>query len=452
MQQRECPNIRPEYVFLVLSILFGSLFVLSVPPFQVVDEYEHFNYAYAISDGTLTGFSHHIPYSIQAMYDETKSQPFNYQQKIYYSHILHYINSDLSLDHQYPVSYLTTSKYNPLLYLPQVIGILIGKFLVLDPFDFFYFGRFFSLAVWISICFLSIKLIPTQKWSLLLLLLTPMSLNVAGSYSADSFTNSIAILWITVCAYYAARNDGFLNKNDIVIIAIVILFLSLIKPPYYPIILLYFIIPRKLFGDVYAYRKTTIILLLLSLIPLTFSLLYLKNDGSMVTAWPGVNFSGQINYILQNPLSPIIVILRSVKHQWQFYYDTFIGLLGWWDTKPPEFIFILYPFMLIFTFIVDQNKNVYYKIYQKIFTCTIGIGVVFILFLSLYITWTPVGSNMVRDFVGRYLVPISPLLLLLFVNKKVFFPEKLKAYIVIGFILMVLSITVRTIIIRYYFL
>ena len=43
--------IKPEYIFILLGILFGTLFIFLVPPFQSPDEPVQFGKAVAISQG-----------------------------------------------------------------------------------------------------------------------------------------------------------------------------------------------------------------------------------------------------------------------------------------------------------------------------------------------------------------------------------------------------------------
>ena len=43
-------------MFLPLAWIFGTLFALITPPFQVPDEFQHFYRAYQVSEGRLTAY------------------------------------------------------------------------------------------------------------------------------------------------------------------------------------------------------------------------------------------------------------------------------------------------------------------------------------------------------------------------------------------------------------
>jgi len=75
------PAVKPEKVFLVVSLIFWILFCLVTPPFQVVDEDAHFYRAYQVSEGgilaergwkTVGGF---LPKSLKEAVTATKGLP-----------------------------------------------------------------------------------------------------------------------------------------------------------------------------------------------------------------------------------------------------------------------------------------------------------------------------------------------------------------------------------------
>ena len=45
--------VAPERIFAILVSVFGILFLIVTPPFQVADEYEHFYRAYHVSESHL---------------------------------------------------------------------------------------------------------------------------------------------------------------------------------------------------------------------------------------------------------------------------------------------------------------------------------------------------------------------------------------------------------------
>ena len=162
--------IKPENLFLIIAISFGLLFVFITPPFQVADENQHFNYAYAISNGEFFGYNTEIPRSVYNLLVATNNLPTNPSEKILYKEITDFIGVTLNPYDSYPTTYQGTAKVNPVPYLPMALNLIITKYLNLNTLAFFFWGRIFHLIIWISVCYLAIKTVPEFKWVFLLLI------------------------------------------------------------------------------------------------------------------------------------------------------------------------------------------------------------------------------------------------------------------------------------------
>jgi len=84
--------LKPEIIFVLYGSIFGLLILFITPPFQVPDEYLHFDYAYAVSIGKLYGSTSLIPTTLQQLADETKSIPSHPENKVSYERLMQYIN------------------------------------------------------------------------------------------------------------------------------------------------------------------------------------------------------------------------------------------------------------------------------------------------------------------------------------------------------------------------
>ncbi|MGA2110687.1 MAG: DUF2142 domain-containing protein [Anaerolineales bacterium] len=446
---QEKVTLKPEMVFVILAGFFGLLFLLVTPPFEVPDEYQHFDDAYAVSMGRFFGYTFVMPRSIENLQELTLPQLFHPEVKVSYADLTKFFSTPLNPSDAVPSNYLAVAKDNPIPYLPVAVGILIAKFLNLDTLDFFYFGRVVALCVWIGVVYWGIKLLPEYKWAFLLIILTPMALFEAGSYSTDMVLDSVAFLWTCVCLSYSSpREQPFSTKARSLLILLAAL-ISVTKPPYFFLLGLYFLIPRANFGSRRQYWKTTILLFGIGFLLLLFDYSYLKsNDFTMGNA----SVMGQIRFLLSSsPFTFLIVTLRAVKYYGAYYYwHGFIGLLGWLDTPLPDFVYTTYSAMLLFFCLIDQQKERVFRLQQKLVSLLCVGAVVFLIFLSLYLTWTPVGHKDVEGFQGRYLIPVLPALVPLFKNRFVSVSANWKGLLVTAYLIVVLSVTVRTLILRYY--
>ena len=86
-----------------------------------------------------------------------------------------------------------TSYYFPLVYLPQALGLKLGKILNLRVQQSYYLARFMSLACTIAVLMLAFSIFPPSLTTVALLLI-PMSLFQGVSASLDPFSSALAVL------------------------------------------------------------------------------------------------------------------------------------------------------------------------------------------------------------------------------------------------------------------
>ena len=446
--------LKPEFLFPLLGSIFGLIFIFITPPFQVPDEYQHFQYAYAISTGKLFGSTAAIPSSIQSLINETTTLPGHAEKKISYTRIIQFVYLPLNPAETSPSYYPTTAKYTPVPYLPVAAAIFVARKLSFNPFDLFYFGRIINLFFWMCLGYFSLRIFPDQKWALLLILLSPMCLFEAGSYSADVFLNSISCLWISLCLNYSSayRDEALSEKSKLLLISVALL-LSFTKSPYIFLLGFFFIIPQKKFGNPHQYRNFLIRLFGIACLIFLLSMTYLINDKSVSLKDGSVNMIRQLRYLIGNPLKFPVILLYSIKKLFFHYWYSSIGVFGYLDTVLPNYIYITYPVILLFCLLFDKTNKLVHSLRQKTFLVLFCFLSFFTIELSLYLTWTPVGNQIIDGFQGRYLIPVFPALIPLFKNKRL--PALVSGsgtgIPVMLYIFAMLCISVRTIILRYYF-
>ena len=206
---------QPQRVFVVAGFVFGTLMALIVPPFQAPDEPHHFFRAYQISEGQwVPNWRDNIgqgdlPASLAQICKPFSAVRYN-TETTSLSSILDALRIPLkpSVRENYV---LATAHYSPIGYLPQAVGIGIGRarlaaagsdvprkidqpvdmdrFGILGPAGHAEIGR-----------------------PLLLLMLMPMSLFMAASVSADAMINALAFLLVALAIHAAANRADDQNS------------------------------------------------------------------------------------------------------------------------------------------------------------------------------------------------------------------------------------------------
>lgn len=449
----------PEKAFVSIGLFFGILFLLVIPPFQVPDEPNHFFRAYQISEGKFVAEKRDnivgglIPQSLVDSFVIWKDIPFHPESKTTKEQFSETFNISLQINKKLFASFPNTALYSPIPYLPQAIGIALGKAFYLSPIILMYLGRLTNLLISVYITFIAIKIIPAFKFVFFLLALTPMATFQRASLSADSFINSIALLLVATITKYAFDiNKEKLVRNDIVILCLISILLSLSKQVYFLIPFLCFLIPKYKFGTQSKYLVTCLFLSLTSVIAWIFWSFVIKEIYVPHRPDVAVSTSEQARFVLSHPVKFAVIALNDFNLNLDSHLKQFLGVLGWLDTDLPSSLLISYSHILVVIALIDSRPNVIILFRDKWKIVFVLLASIFLIYLLTYLAWTPVGKEAIEGIQGRYFIPIAPLLFLLFYNAKLTLNirnNKL-GVVIVSYSLFVLTISLSVLLNRYY--
>jgi len=448
---------RPENVFVLVGIVFGIIFIFITPPFQASDEDSHFYRAFHVSEGNITARRYldkdiagdYLPKSLVDVVAKLSSNiPFHHENKQKIEDMIDVLNQPLDSSNRTFVRFPVSAWISPVAYIPQGLGIMLGRIFRCSPIVLMYLGRIFNLLFWLILVYRAIKITPVFKWVFLLLALMPMSLFLSASLSADSLTNSLSFLLVALLLRYVFDKDKNIERSDLYILFLLGALLALSKPHIY-LLLLFLLIPREKIGSKGKYITIFLSLYLLDIALQGMWCFAIRN--LFVRIRTGVETPQQIFFILVYPLQYLFIIIKTLLKYGLFLADSFIGRLGWLDTPLPVFLIVSYYLMLIFVSLLDYEDNISIGYRQKI-TLLISIFLgTFSIFSLQYIFYTPLGQDTIEGIQGRYFIPLAPIFFLIFYNRKM--PACLKRYRpvgVTGYLIFVLAYTVVVLICRYY--
>ncbi len=440
----------PHRLFICLGTAFGLLFLFLTPPFQTPDEDLHFFRAYEITQGGIIEIKQQdkigdfLPVSISQTTKAFEPVRFHAEVKVKPQEITGLLNLPLDRDNKTFIEFPSTALYPPTAYLPQIVGIGLGKIFNLSPLVLMYLGRLASLLAWLFLIYYALKIIPVGKWLMFLLALLPMGLFQAASLSADVLTNGLAFLGIALFLRFALTSET-LNSKKLFLLLTVGLLLSLSKPAYALVPLVFLFIPLKNFANKKTYHIFSA--WLIGLIVLT-NLAWFYGAGNLsVPTKAQTSPAAQLEYISAAPLEYAKTILRTIPESSGFYLHTFIGWLGWLDTPLPLWIIYSYYAALLLALGLDNNQEPHLPAKIKLGLLFIALSTIVIILTSMYLIWSPVGGRLITGVQGRYFIPIAPLLLLPFLYNR----RWIKPIIIPAYSLVVLGVTIFILIQRYYF-
>ena len=317
----------------------------------------------------------------------------------------------LSLDaHDYIYGEVETrSVYSPPLLLPQAMVMrYLGRKLQLPALTVFYACRLIGLLSYLVLAWFSVRVTPFGKWTLALLASSPVAILQASTVSADAISNGIAILFI-------AASLALVNKKEIhwkEWISLTLLFLILFwgKLNIVPLAILPFLLLKPShFKMRFGYFM---------LIAAAVSLFLLEAVGWNLLAYSRLSTAveradplGQLSFILADPIGFSAILANNIWTRTFDYLHDWIAIYGYNYWPVPTGVYYLYMAGLLAALFTRGNEPESDKKTRTV------LGIVFIVtylatILSLYITFTPVGSEVIDGVQGRYFITVMPLLFL----------------------------------------
>lgn len=448
-----------EGVLFTFIFLLGIIFTFVVPPFQKPDEIAHFLRAVALSDGQFT-----CNYENQKSYFNIPSKYFSYLSEIGVERIkFHYEEKffleDLKKAENRIYEEDEIAEYGvcslPFVgYIPASIGILIGGLFNSMSLEF-YFARLFNFLVFFILLIWSYRRLKDSKlkWVILSYAMIPMVTHQASVVGYDAMQLALTPVIFSLIIDFLRKAE--IKKKDLLIFVISIVLLLAIKPGYYFLCLLYFLIPwSKIAKGKKKYLLITLIYLLLCILSAVF---YLKLDtgSSFVNTERNINAYAQLS-LLKSPKFFFDLVRNTINTHLVSYIKSFIGVFGWLDYGLFEIIYLLYIFYWAFLAyaIKDDVANIVKK---KITLVTIILGITLFLtvgfvFGSAYLTWNTVGAAVIAGVQGRYFLILFPYLII-FVSLLIKLFESSKKFRAVIIVLFVVFLLVEILyaIYRYYY-
>ena len=172
-----------------------------------------------------------------------------------------------------------------------------------------------------------------------------------------------------------------------------------------------FIIPKEKFKN----EKKIKNIIIIGLIAVILNFIWLMIAGMYLSHFREGDSSLQVISILMHPIKYLQNCLYTLNLNGQKYiYSMFGGELGWGEFTQ-LYAIVPYTIALIFVWITitDQTIKDKFKLYQKVWIALTFIAIIGLIFTSLYVQWTTLGSDSILGIQGRYFIPILPLIALL---------------------------------------
>lgn len=414
-------------LFVPCVLFWGLLYSLVFIPFSAPDEYAHFASAYKLSSQLM--FREPVNDEGQVLVREKDgvllSQELNldaYDQV--YGKFFSMDDSEEEIGYGHAPMDVSLHAY-----LPQALGITLGRLLSLGQVLTIYLGRLCNLAFFALCGWLAVRLAPFGKMAFFGAALLPMTLELVSSLSYDGFAISLGFLctaYVMHLIYEAPR----VGKKELAILGLVLALLAPCKMVYIPMALLCFLIPREKFGS----RKHFIMSALavaacmaVGVLAVNFDKLsvYLQGTGGPVE-WAGGTQGYSFSTVLADPVGTIGILFNTlVRRLPEYIYGMLGGSLGWLQYETDG---VLVLFLLAWTALTalpvrtEGEASGADAAVMPAGHRAVGLAACILTLLAtmlvMLMSWTPLGSSVVEGVQGRYLLPVLPLALAAFRSRR----------------------------------
>ena len=445
-------SLNPEYIFLVLGLLFGLMIVYANPPFHSNDEDRHFYLAYEYAHGNFepvvqndkVGFN--LPVNLYNISVSTQGKNYSAGQKVSRKQIDE--QKLIPLDEDKKIFYeASTTGFAPISYIGPIIGISVGKGLDDNPISILWAGRTGGLIFYLVIVFFAIRMMPAHKLSMMLVALNPMALYQASSITYDTPILAMTFLIIAYTLKLFFENST-IDLKEIGIILAIALFMSFSKEGYVFVPFIALILPINNFKNKNYYYTMIAGLILAYFIPdWTWGAYY--NGLNLPPQKPFIKDfvyggSQQIDFLTSDPVGAISNIIMNIITQGKEWIWGMLGRFGYSYTVMNKGLLTIYGLILLAVALLENPGKLEFNDKQRYIILGIGVATMALITVGFYALVSPVGSKVIFGLQGRYFIPAIPFLLLAMSNHVVK-KEQFLSYqnvIVAGISLLVLSYTV----------
>ncbi len=293
--------------------------------------------------------------------------------------------------------------YSVVSYLPQTMGISLGRLLNFSGIITFLLGRLFMLAVYVLLCYRAIRRTPIGKSVFMVLSLMPFTLLIASSFSYDAMVYVVTINFISCMLALRFQFNRMVLIEAFVFTAL----LGAVKGGGYlilmPLILLILISDRQ----VLSLKKQIMIivgLLLTGLLSVFLFDVIIPAGQELFQFGKEESGSYAANYIWQNPFGYLWLVIST-------NITDMVNTLLVFGGTPTGFMNILVMIFGPLYACFERKKYLPGRADKVILAVVIALMIIFIPMMLLRVT--PEGEYYVSGLRARYYLPMMPLVLIL---------------------------------------
>ncbi len=410
--------------FALIAAIFGAVFAVLTPPFWGHDEITQFGRAYQVAHGGFlpqeihddrgVAYGGDIPVTVDelmgyALRDYTSNpdepaamvgDPLAYDR----------LESRPVSDAQRPMWFTNTAAYSPVPYLPAALGIRSAELLGLDVGGLQLLTRLCGLLAYLLVVGFGLFALRNTRvqWLAFTVAVLPIAVFQAGTVTADTLTNAIALLvgMLLVKSLFVGADLTRPERYALLGSAVV---LPLCKPTYVLLAMLLVVVPPARLGLrkrwlPWVFAATGFVLFAIWTkisSPTTEGMGFMRKQSQWYSVIPGDQLKG----ILGDPIDFAQTFEHSIARRDLEWFNEFFGELGFAYINVPATTIVACLLALAVSVgvaerMVADNRRTW--IVALALAASVGM-----IYTTLYMSFSPVDYFIIDGVQGRYFVPLA---------------------------------------------
>ncbi len=314
------------------------------------------------------------------------------------------------------------NKYNKFVYFPYYIGIQIANIFHFEYIGTFILAKLMNFLCYILLMYFAIKISTYAKKIIFIISLFVSNIFLATQFSYDpTITASITL---GLALFLRLLEMEKINKKYLLLFIGCIIWGSLPKAIYAPLLLLILFIPNQKFDSKkQAYIIKSLVCITTILLMSTFVLPFFMGSVAGDARGGNTNASEQLSLILHNPLNYCKILLKYliVSGPNNLIGDvlfTGTAYLRGYTSSVSSLIYITNLILLLYFLFHDNYDKKVISNKIKIVFGIVYLGIFVLIATAMYLSFTPVGANGIAGIQPRYFIPMLLVLLLILAPTK----------------------------------
>ncbi|AYF76531.1 DUF2142 domain-containing protein [Nocardia yunnanensis] len=429
--------------FVLIAGIFGAVWSVLTPPFWGHDEVTQFGRAYQVAHGGFLPEKIHddrgpawggdVPVSIDALMgyamDDYTNNPDEPEPMVADPHAYDALGGAAVSAQTKPVWFTNTAAYSPIPYLPPAVGIRLAEALDLNVGGMVLATRWAGLLAYLVIVGFALRVLRGHRvqWLAFTVAVLPIALFQAGTVTADTVTNALAMLLSALVVKGLFLGERLSKPETVAALATTVL-LPVCKPTYVIIAMLIVLIPARRFGfgaagsdaERVAWWRRALPWAAAAVGAIAFAV-WMKiaaptGDGMSLMRpqkdWGNVRPGDQLHGILTDPLHFVRVFGDSIARRDQLWFTQFFGALGFSYVEVPALTILACVLAFIMSIGAAERFSPLAANRTRTWLVLAAVAAsVAMIYVTLYMSFTPVGYFIIDGVQGRYFVPLAVLAL-----------------------------------------